>query len=122
MFSDFFIMDSSESFNSDPFNFAGIKRQKLLSPSQTRTFRSPIRKAKRSLRPVQTKKSTKAGRIASQRRGVSSQFLSSQTQQPDITGSRGTHYFLYEIFLMNQVLLSSLPYVSSSVRAARESG
>ena len=28
----------------------------------------------------------------------------------------------YEIFLMNQVLLSSLPYVSSSLRAARESG
>lgn len=45
-------MDSSESFNSDPFTFAGTKRKKIYSPSQNRIFRSPAHKAKKSPRQV----------------------------------------------------------------------
>ena len=82
-------MDSSESFNSDPFSFAGTKRKKVNSPSQKRTFRSPARsKVKKSPNRVKTGRVNKVGKNVTQRRG--SLFPSqSQSQHPDITGVKG---------------------------------
>ena len=55
-------MDPSESFNSDPFTFAGTKRKKIYSPSQNRIFRSPACKAKKSSRQVKNGRVAKAGK------------------------------------------------------------
>ena len=82
----FDIMDSSESFNSDPFTFAGTKRKRVYSPSQKRTFKSPARKVKKSPRPVKTGRVTKGGKNVTQRRGS---LFPSQTQNTDITGLKG---------------------------------
>ena len=112
----FSIMDSSESFNSDPFTFAGTKRKKIYSPSRNRTFRSPARKAKKSPRQVKTGRVAKAGKriVSAQRRGS---LLPSQTQQSDITGLKGNALGpSYSLFL--PLILFSVSDVSSSLLAA----
>ena len=91
-------MDSSESFNSDPFTFAGTKRKKIYSPSQNRIFRSPARKAKKISRQVKNGRVAKAGKriYCSQRKGS---LLSSQTQQSDITGLTGNNELMIQGWL-----------------------
>ena len=90
------IMDDSDDFDSDPFNYSGAKRIKVQSSQAKNKTQSKLKlKNKENTRNTPTKKHVKTKRLAGTQIAAATKprptnsYFQSATQQTDISGFKG---------------------------------